>query len=77
MPVLPGIIAKILALVEEVLDTFVTVNISATTGACDIDQYNTFMQTCGDDLVTQLSQMIYAGVDLVANIISALTAVPL
>lgn len=76
MPVLPGIIAKILALVESVLDTFVTVAVNATVQDCGIVQYQTDMQTCGDALVTQISQLIYSGTELVASIIAALTAVP-
>lgn len=76
MPALPGIIAKILALVEAVLDTFVNVSTTSTLGSCNIVQYETEMQNCGDALVTQISQMIYAGTELVASIISALTAVP-
>ena len=75
IPALPGIIAKVLVLVERVMDCFVNVTYTANSATCC--SYGTFegalTTDCGDALAVQLSSMLMQGMTLLNNIIGALT----
>jgi hypothetical protein len=70
---LPGILAKVLGLVELVLDEFITVDIVGY-GTCNIAQYQVNTTTCGDALISQLSTLVFGAVQLIAGIIGASVA---
>ena len=60
MPALPALTAKILVLVEKVLDVFVTVQLgAASTNCAGILTFNGTTTACGDELVEYLSVLIY------------------
>ena len=75
MPALPGIIAKVLVLVERVMDCFVQVTYTASNATCcSYGAFDGALTTgCGDDLAVQLSSMLMQGMTLLNNIIGALT----
>jgi len=60
MPALPAITAKILVLVEYVLDVFVDVQLGASSSNCaGILVFNGTTTPCGDELVTYLSVLVF------------------
>jgi len=74
MPGLPGIIAKILVLVEKVLDCFVSLNATAPGGDC-CSAYGGFVGDttgCGDSLVSNLSSLLLNAMELVNATVGAL-----
>ena len=74
MPALPGIIAKVLVLVERVMDCFVYVEYTANTASCcSFGVFNGALTTeCGDDFAVQLSSLLMQGLSLLNNIVGAL-----
>jgi hypothetical protein len=78
MPALPGIIAKVLVLVEKVLDCFVTVHIAGVSGnwtnmaCCNYFVWNGTTTDCGNLLVTNVTQVTMQIMELVNQIIGAL-----
>ena len=75
MPALPGITAKILTLVEKVLDVFVTVTVGYGDSACNILQFNGTTTLCGDELVSSLSTLVFQLASLGGYMLSALGVV--
>ncbi|UCG82172.1 MAG: hypothetical protein JSW38_08135 [Dehalococcoidia bacterium] len=74
VPALPGIIAKVLGLVEHVLDIFITVEVTQSSGVeCNIPQYSTSITDCGELLVDLLGQLIYGAINLGAHLMGSLT----
>ena len=72
MPALPAITAKILTLVEYVLDIFVTVQVGYGDSACNILVFNGTSTACGEELVTALGTLLFQVVSLGGYMLSAL-----
>lgn len=72
---LGGIIAKVLALVEAVLDQFVDLSTYQVTSECgSIIGYNATTNGCGDAIATQIADLTYMGLALVSDILAGLAA---
>lgn len=72
MPALPAITAKILTLVEYVLDVFVTVEIEGVSGGCNIIVFNGTSTLCGEELIDALATLVFQVVSLGGYMLSAL-----
>ena len=74
MPALPAITAKILVIVEKVLDCFVNVGYTdyGAEECCEFWVWSGNTTLCGDQLVTQLSQLVSALAGLGGAFITAL-----
>ena len=75
MPALPAIIAKVMVLVEYVLDCFVTVGYNAPAGAdvcCDWGLYQGNVSSCGLALSTDLSALIAQIMDMAGQVVASL-----
>lgn len=72
MPALPALTAKILVLVEKVLDVFVDVQIGQQVAGCNLIVFNGTTTACGDELVTALSTLLYQVASLGGYMLSAL-----
>jgi len=71
MPALSEIVAGAMALVAAIMRAFVDVD-SSSGGTCNITTFNATLKPCGTALVDSLIQLIYSGVDLLANLVGAL-----
>ena len=70
---LGGIIAKVFALVEAVLDQFVNLTTYQVTDECGaIIGYNATTLGCGDAIVGQISSLLYMGLALINDVVSGL-----
>jgi hypothetical protein len=74
MPALGGIIAKILVLVENVLDEFVYLDTYTLNEECGITAFNATATACGDELATQISQLLFSAMAMLNDVMAALTA---
>ena len=73
MPALAGLITKILALTDQVLGYFVTVD-QYTTGACNLTRYSANVTDCGDEMVTSLANMLFSIAEIANQFLGALAA---
>jgi type IV secretory pathway VirB6-like protein len=73
-PVIVGIIAKLMALVDKALDSFVGVT-NTTATDCNIPAYMATVTSCGSALAHLWEQAIYMGSNLLVQIMAALGAV--
>ena len=74
LPALPAIIAKVMVLVEEVLDCFVNVGYTTGTESC-CDYGGTWVGNttiCGDALATDLSALIAQIMNMAGQVVSSL-----
>jgi len=72
MPALPAITAKILVLVEYVLDCFVTVEMSDPIACCSIANFSGTVTPCGTALTDALAGGLFALVNLGVYFLGAL-----
>jgi len=79
MSLLVGLIVKGLALLNDVLDYFVTISGSIVTGdaTCGFEYtiYNATMTTCGETFIDNLMGLGYGLVELAPDLIGALFAI--
>ena len=75
MPALPAITAKILVLVERVLDCFVTVSMEPANACCNIANFYGTTTPCGEQLAVSLAGLIGALSNLGAYMFGALGVV--
>ncbi len=72
MPALPAIIAKIMILIERVLDCFVNVNMIDPNACCNVAQFYGSTTECGEQLAATLSAMVANVLQLGVYIFGAL-----
>ena len=73
-PVFTDIVAKVLALVDGVLDLFVSTTFTDPVDCCAIGTYTANITDCGNQLVCLLDQMVMALTGLGAYLFAALGA---
>lgn len=71
IPALPGLVAKTLALLDQVMSIFVSVSETTASGACNITVYNATINDCGQALIDTLGDLIYHGTTLLTQLIMA------
>ena len=77
MPAIVSITAKILGLVDYVLDAWVNVEFdTVATGACSATQINYEVTECGAEIVLFVQQMVYFILQLGGYMLPALGAIP-
>ena len=69
-----GIIAKILVIVESVLDQYVTLDTFNVSTDCNITAYNATITNCGEELADQVSNLLYFVMALLNDVMAALAA---
>ena len=75
IPLLGGIIAKALMLVEGILDLFVEGNYYANVGVCNVAQFTDMSLTgCGNELVDTLGSVLYHVTAMLQSIVGGLAA---
>lgn len=74
LPALPAIIAKVMVLVEEVLDCFVNVGYNVGDGSCCDLGGSWYGNTtiCGDALATDLSALIAQIMNMAGQVVASL-----
>jgi len=75
MGLLQTIIAKGLAIVDELLSTWATAAEGPGVGMCDYNIMVAGTTSCGDELVVGLAELVHRGVDLLNGMVQALGAV--
>jgi hypothetical protein len=73
MPALVSIIAKVIVLIDQALESFVTV--SAAGPQCGIWQVNATVETCGFGLANAIESLIMAGTNLLVYLMGGLGVV--
>ena len=76
-PVFVDIIAKILTIVDAVLNIFVTTDYTAAASSCAPAEYTANLTDCGSGLVCLLGQLTMAAAGLGAYLLGALGATQL
>jgi hypothetical protein len=77
MPALIAIIAKLMAIVNAVLDVFCSATWTAAGGACNVQGIVTNITPCGEAIVTYATQLVYFVMQLGGQLLPALGAVEL
>ena len=73
MPALASLVAKIMAIADEALGCFVTVD-QYTVGACNIIRYSANVTDCGEELANSLCSMLFSIAEIANQLLGALAA---
>ena len=74
-PALPSIIAKTLVMLDQILEVFASVELTAAAGACNLTTYNVTISDCGNALIDDIAQLLYYLTELGGHMIGSLVAV--
>lgn len=75
IPAFPGLIAKIVVILDKAMGAFATVEERPISEGCGITAYYVNMTGAGDTLANSLSQLIYGLVNYLGDYFAALTSV--